>query len=215
MPGVEQLGVRERAQLASIATVIRHAPHTDVYLQGDPAEAVYNLVEGAACSYRLRRAGARRVLCFLFAGDLFGLARNGVYVNSVRTITPVTMYRFPLGSLRGMLLRNAKLQFHFLCKAGHALRETQRQIMMLSRRNPVDRLATMLAVLEDAQPESSRGHVSVPMTVQEAGEWLDMSPRTVVQALDRLEGDGIVSFDGAHGVTILHRQKFQAIVGGG
>ena len=208
-PHLSDLTVRDQAALAAISTVIRSRAHADLIRRGDPAEAIYNLVEGVACVYRDRPMGRRRVLGFLFPGDLCGLARQGTHINSIRTITPATFFRIPVASLTSLLLKDAKLQLHFLCKATQGVRESQRHIMMLARRRPSDRLATFLSMLDDMQ--GGKGAVALPMTIEDASDWLDLPARAVVHALHVLESRRIVSFDGEHGVTILDRVQLHAI----
>jgi len=206
---LHDLTVRDQAALASISTVIKARAQADVIRRGDPAEAIYNLVDGTACVYRDRPMGRRRVLGFLYPGDLCGLARQGTHVNSVRTITPATFFKIPIASLTTLLLHDAKLQLHFLCKATQGVRESQRQIMMLARRRPTDRLATFLSLLDDSH--GGIGSVTLDMTIQDVSDWLDLPARAVVHAMHVLEARKLIAFDGDHGVTILERAQLRAI----
>ena len=208
-PHLGDLTLRDQAALAAISTVIRSRANADLIRRGDPAEAIYNLVEGVACVYRDRPMGRRRVLGFLFPGDLCGLARQGTHINSIRTITPATFFRIPVTSLTSLLLKDAKLQLHFLCKATQGVRESQRHIMMLARRRPSDRLATFLSMLDDVQGRT--GTVVLPMTIEDAGDWLDLPTRAVVHALHVLQTRQIISYDGEQGVTIVDRDQLHTI----
>ena len=119
--GSHRLTSRDRKHLATISTRLRVRAGTTIFERGDPATAVYNIVSGAASSFRPLPNHGRRVMAFLFAEDLFGLARAGHYVNTVHALTLLTLFRIPLDALKPMLLRNPELQLHFLCKVTHAL----------------------------------------------------------------------------------------------
>ncbi|HEX4567130.1 MAG TPA: Crp/Fnr family transcriptional regulator, partial [Vicinamibacterales bacterium] len=111
---VLRLNARDRQHLATIGTMMRVGAGTVFYERGSHAGWIYNIVSGTICSYRPLPDGSERVAAFLFAEDLFGLARKGVYVNSTRAVTPVNAYKFPIDALSGLLMGNAGLQFRFL-----------------------------------------------------------------------------------------------------
>jgi CRP-like cAMP-binding protein len=185
--GRKRLTLRDRDHLATIATRLHVRAGTLIYARGDPASAIYNIVEGAVTSFRPGDGDERRVMAFLFAGDLFGLARGGTYVNSVQALTPLTMFRIPIDALRSMLLRNAQLQLHFLCKVTHALRESQRHAVLLGCRDPVIRLGRFLAMLEQAQAEQQLAAISMPMTRRDIADYLNLTPAVLGHAFDHLE----------------------------
>src|SRR5262249_57569910 len=97
----------------------------ELYRRGEEAKAVYSVSSGTLTSYRERPDGARRVVGFLFAEDVFGLASRGVYVNTVKTVTPAVLFRFPTESLLALLTRDAALQMPFLSNVTHALPQPQ------------------------------------------------------------------------------------------
>src|SRR5262249_43752815 len=96
---VMRLAKKDRQHLAAISTVVRVKAGTVVYRRGEEARFLYNISSGTICSYRERSDGTYTVLAFLFAEDLFGLARRGRYVNTVRAVTPVAAFRFPIETL--------------------------------------------------------------------------------------------------------------------
>ena len=108
-----RLGSRERHQLSLISTVLKLPPRTPLFLEGDSARWVYNIADGSVCVSRTLPTGKRRVLAFIFPGDICGLARRGLYVNSARTMSPTTVMRIPVDELRTLMMRNADLQFVF------------------------------------------------------------------------------------------------------
>jgi len=205
-----RLTPRDREHLATIATMMRVSPGTVFYERGTDAGWIYNIVSGTVCSYRPLRDGSERITAFLFAEDLFGLARNGVYVNSTRATTPVSAFKFPIDALSGLLMGNAQLQFRFLCKITHTLREAQRRALVLTRRDPVERLAVFLSMLEEAQADKRDDDhtIAVPMSQREIANFLNLTPGSVDSAFHALEDRGIISREGGNGVKVRDRERF-------
>jgi len=213
--GMNRLTRVDREHLAAISTVVRHKGRHVICRRGEPATCLFSVAMGAVRSYRELDAGRRRILAFLFAGDLFGLARKGVYVNTVETITPSTVFRIPLEPLTALLLRNPELQFRFLCKVAHGLREAQHQAIVMGRRDPADRVAMFLAMLEDLEsedPADDTSRIELPMTLNDIGEFVDLSPSSVREAFRALDREGSVRrLDGA--ARIVNRRAFNRRLG--
>jgi CRP/FNR family transcriptional regulator len=209
-----RLGSRERNQLALISTVLKLPPRKPLFLQGDSARWVFNVTEGAVCVSRTLPTGKRRVLAFVFPGDICGLARHGLYVNSARTISPVTVLRIPIDALKTLMLRNADLQFGFICKITHALRETQRQMLMLSRKDPVERVALFLSKIEHAQGTETPQTIPLTMSRADVASYLDLTSDAVMQALHALRDAGAIVKAGPSTIRIINRRRFQRFIDG-
>lgn len=208
-----RLSARDREHLGTIATLLRVGPGTVFYERGSAAGWVYNIVSGTVCSYRPLADGSERVAAFLFSEDLFGLARRGSYMNSTRAVTPVTAFKLPLDALSGLLMGNAQLQFRFLCKVTHTLREAQRRALVLTRRDPVERVAVFLAMMEEAQGEKRPEDqtISLPMSNADIGSFLNLTPGSVEAALEALAGRGVIARQRDGAVRVLDRVAFDRI----
>jgi CRP/FNR family transcriptional regulator len=215
-PPVLRLTSREREHLASIATVMRVPAGTILCHAGHTASAVFSVTAGTLASYRERPDGTRKIFAFLFAEDLFGLARRGRYVNSVKTITPSVVYRMPAESLAALLTRDGTLQFRFLCKTTQVVRNAQRQALMTTVRDPVERVALFLSMLEDLQGEKRKSDdpINIPMTRQDVADYLNLTSGTIRAAVDALEDRGLVRRMPPDGIAIRDRARFEALVEG-
>ena len=101
------LGDEERAQLVTIASVVRFKKGAEIYRNGQQARALFNIINGVVKVYS--GDDTDHVAAFLFPGDLFGLSEEGTYTNTVEAITPVTAYQLPTSALRGRLSKDAIL----------------------------------------------------------------------------------------------------------
>jgi CRP-like cAMP-binding protein len=162
------------------------------------------VAEGIVKSFRDLPSGKRRIAAFLFPSDLFGLAENGRYVNTAQAITRVTVYRLPSDQLAEVLRRDADLQFQFLCKVTHELRESQRRAILITRRDAPGRLAMFLrGVGRHLADVDEPDVIALPMSRSEIAEFLALSLETVSRATVALEKRGLVAFEGRHSVRIL------------
>jgi CRP/FNR family transcriptional regulator len=214
-PPVLRISAREREHLATIATVMRVPAGTILCHAGHEAKAVFSITSGTLASFRERPDGTRKIFAFLFSEDLFGLARRGRYVNNVKAITPAVVFRMPIDALTGLLTRDATLQFRFLCKTTQVVRDAQRQALMTTIRDPVERVALFLSMLEEAQGDkrNERDPIQIPMTRQDVADYLNLPPGTVKAAADTLEGRGMIRRSD-HAITITDREAFNALVQG-
>jgi len=144
----ELLTDQQRRHLAEIATVRFVPPRTTLFHAGDQAESVFIVSRGVMKAYRELRNGKQRVMAFLFPSDVLGLAEGGRYVNNAQALTPATLYGIRMDTLKDSFRRDFALQFHFLCKVTHELRESQLQTIGIARRDASGKLATFLEMLQ-------------------------------------------------------------------
>jgi CRP-like cAMP-binding protein len=189
------LSSEEQAELAAIATVLNYQRiGGTVFSEGEDAHFLYAIESGFVKISRHDEDGHRQILAFMWHGDLFGLAEHGHYVNSAETVSPATIYRFPLQRLRRLLLRDPRLQLHLLTKALHDLRSAQRQILILGQSDAHRRLASFLFDFSQ-HPEiyDQKTHrLTLPLSRYDIADYLGTSPEHVARAFSSLERDRVL-----------------------
>ena len=204
---------RQREDLARIGLRLRLPARMTIYREKASADWVFAVAEGVVKAYRELPSGKRVVGAFLFARDLFGLAENGHYTNSAQSITPVTLYRLPIAELTVLLKHDANLQFKFLAKVTHELRESQRRAILIGRRDAAGRLAMFLEQMKGrCDPASVHEEVALPMTRSDIAGFLGLSLESVSRASAELERRRLVKFDGRHLARILDPPRFAKLV---
>jgi CRP-like cAMP-binding protein len=209
---VELLSAAQREQLARSASIRDVPARTVVYRAGSAADAVFVIGTGAVKSFRDLRSGRRRIVAFLFARDLFGLSEAGRYVNTVETITAARLYEIDTVALAELLQREPGIEFQFLCKTVHVLREAQHHNIIVGRRDAVGKLAMLLRLLQKQHsPSRDRRDVPIPMTRSDMADYLGLSLEAVVRASRRLQRQGIIEFIGRRQLRIIDRQRFEQL----
>ena len=126
-------------------------------------------------------------------------------------MTRVTLVRLPLNGLTVLLKQDGDLQFQFLTKVTHELRESQRRAVLINRRDAAGRLAMFVAAMRDRQGAAAKDSVSLPMTRSDIAGFLGLSLESVSRAAAPL-GGGLVTFDGRHAVRIADPSGFAKLV---
>jgi CRP-like cAMP-binding protein len=199
---------RHRQNLEGLATPLNVTRRTIFYREDTPAEWVFMIANGVVKSYRHLSSGKRHIVAFLFPGDVFGLAENGLFVNTTQAVTRATVYRIPVDALKDLLRRDPDLQFRFLCKVTHQLREAQRHTISVARHTAAGKIAMFLKMLErDAHSRSEASaprSLNVPMTRTDIADYLGLSPEAVSRTTSRLVRRGVLAFPDRHRVRILN-----------
>jgi CRP-like cAMP-binding protein len=204
VPGL--LTTQQRHELFALATEIRFRSRAIVYREAAVESFIFVCAEGVFKSYRDLPSGKRRVLTFRFKGDLFGLADNGRYVNTVEAVTPAMAYRIPIAQLHAKLRQDAELQFRLLTRITHELRDAQRQSILLSHRSAPGRIAMFLASLQKDLQQSGPA-IPLPMSRSDIAAYLGLSLEAVSRAMARLVSTGIIATHGMHEVRVLDQTR--------
>jgi CRP-like cAMP-binding protein len=198
-PGSEALllSPAQREQLAQIGVRIRLPARMVILREDSPAEWVFAISEGCVKCYRDLPSGRRALTAFLFNHDIFGLAENGRYVNTVQAISNVTLFRVPTLDLANLLKQDGNLQFQFLSKVTHELRSSQRRATMINRRDAVGRFAMFIAMMAHGALTDGQA-VALPMARSDIADYLGLSLESVSRAAAELERSGLVNFENRH-----------------
>jgi len=212
-PSTPLLTDRQREQLVAIAAKLTLPPRMMLYQEGAAARWLFVSAEGVVKTYRDLASGKRRIVAFLFARDIFGLAERGHYVNTARTVTRVVIYRVPIDLLRELLARDPSLNVPLLCKVTHELRRSQRQTLMMGRRDAAGRLAMFLQMLRD-HGRVDLAHadlLDVPMSRSDIADYLGLSLEAVSRASRYLEDHRIIKFQHRHLVRLLDSRRLDRL----
>lgn len=202
----------ERAQLATIATIVRFKKGEQVYAQGKPADTIFNIVSGVVKSYA--PYDGEHITAFLYPQDLCGLSEEGRYINSSMAVTPVTAYALPTPALRRKLSKDAELEFHVIAKLCHELRQAQRHALLLAQRHALPKLAMFLQLQEHLQTtDRPPTEIYLPMDRKDIAEFVGMSLAAVSRGFRTLATRRVIRIRDRRHVKIVDREALDTLVG--
>lgn len=195
---------REVDRLAQIVSRIPLADGQSIFQEGDEADYVYNILEGAVRLFKLLPDGRRQITGFLYSSDFLGLALKETYAYSAEAVSGAVICRFPRGKLERLLDEFPKLEKRLLNEASNELIAAQDQMLLLGRKTAVERLASFLAALAQRQGAlESGGVINLPMTRTDIADYLGLTIETVSRTFTKLRKSGVIEVPDAHTVTLM------------
>lgn len=157
--------------------------------QGEPANSVFNVIEGALRLTRLLPDGRRQVMGFALPGDFLGLALQERYSVSAEALGPAKTCRFGRHDFAAVVEAKPHLLKSLHERAGYELNLAQEQMLLLGRRTAEEKVAAFLLSLRDRVARTGHNSVTVelPMGRQDMADYLGMTMETVSRMLSRLD----------------------------
>jgi CRP/FNR family transcriptional regulator len=105
------------------------------------------------------------------------------------------------------------LQFQFLVKVTHELRESQRRAIVVNRRDAAGRLAMFLMMMRAHQQATGRHDrdVPLPMSRTDIANFLGLSREAMSRAAKSLQRRGIVRFPNRHLAQIIDAGRLASL----
>ncbi len=178
----------------------RFGQHVHVFREGDDAERIYELIDGAVMLYKLLPDGRRQVVELISAGNIFGISSLPVYDCSAEMLVAgqAIVHDFAAVDRSPELMRrlNARIQAQFCAMHEHAV--------LLGRKTALERVASfVMRCVPGRGGYGCRGprdgdntmNIRLGMTRQEIADYLGLTIETVSRAFSELRRRGIVSVD--------------------
>ncbi len=170
-----------------------------VFLEGDEAEYVFQISEGALRLFRIIADGRRIITGFLYAGDILGISARGRYLYNVEAVSRTTLRRVRRKRFERVVSENSRLQPEILSVISDEIAAAQEQMVLLSTKNAEERVCTFLCKFSNRHglTEQQMRRVDLPMCRQDIADYLGMTIETVSRTFTRLINKGIVRIENA------------------
>lgn len=181
-----------RSRLLASAQIADHETGRMIFLQGEPADRVFVVLEGWIKLYRVAANGAEAVVSIMTRGRSFGEAmalRGQVYPVSAEAITPVRLLTLDAAALRGILQTDPDAAIAILSAVFVHLQHLVEQVEGLKARSGVQRVAQFL--LDLAPSAEGRCTVALPYNKALIAGRLGMKPESLSRVFARLRSSGV------------------------
>lgn len=166
----------------------------EIFGESEPAEYVYQVIEGSVRSYKLLSDGRRQIGAFHLSGDIFGLENGGVHRFTAEAIIDTTVRLVKRVSLAHVAQINATVAGDLLSMTATNLKHAEDHMLLLGRKTALERVAAFL--LEMDQRLTATSVIALPMCRRDIADYLGLTLETVSRALSILHGQGILGFVG-------------------
>ncbi len=186
--------------------------------EGDPATYFYNITHGMVRVFKALPDGRRHITGFMSTGQFLGLAVSGQCAFSAEAMDDVHLCRFNRTALNQVFADFPALERRLLSIAAHELTVAHEQMLLLARKNAVERVASYLLnqVLKlDSCPSgklpASTITLKLPISRADLADYLGLTIETVSRSFAQLKRNGLIDFSNAHAVTLINPQKLEVI----
>jgi len=203
-------GLAEDTQRVIAASAIhRHFNSGQViYVEGEPAEAVYVLESGWVKATRMTRSGREQAMLFLRPVAIFGdiaVLTGATYLGTVVALEPVNLWAIPAQTILDVIPRHPDLAMAVIHHLGERVLHYVNLVEDLSLRSVEERLAHTL--LQNA--ELCDGHLIVPRrewtTFDQMAARLGTVRDVLSRALKTLEAENLLKVE-RHSIVVLDPQ---------
>jgi CRP-like cAMP-binding protein len=190
-------------------------PGKHLFLEGDPADRIFEVASGVLRLTRVMEDGRRQVIAFGYPGDTVGFPSDGLYHTDCDALMPTTLVahrRADLETAKG----DAALHQRLLLAALREISGMQDHFMMLGRKSSIEKLASFLQVLTDrvGEPLGDFNQVTLPMTRADIADFLGLTTETVSRTFTQLRKSQIIAIDHVNTIIILKPIALQSIAEG-
>ena len=178
----------------------------EIYGEGEEAEFVYVVVQGAVRTYKLLSDGRRQIGAFHLEGDLFGFESGAVHRLSAEAISGATVLVFKRRTVEAVAARNLEVAGKLWKLAARGLDHAEQHMLLLGRKTATERVASFLLEMQERTQGTS---INLPMSRRDIGDYLGLALETVSLALSQLKDEGTVELPDARHIRVQRRSKLQ------
>lgn len=182
--------------------------NTEIFAEGEKAGYVYKLVSGVIRVSQLLPDGRRQISAFHLPGDMFGFEVDDVHHASAEAIVPVKVVAFKWHSLLSATASSGFVH-ELLNRTMIGLRQTQDHLLLLGRKNALERLAAFL--VEMARRSHSDGILELAMPRHDIADYLGLTLETVSRMFAELKETGVIKLESARRVNVCDMAKLEAL----
>jgi CRP/FNR family transcriptional regulator, nitrogen fixation regulation protein len=194
--------------LERIGTRLTYSRNDEIYAEGDAADCWYKVVSGTVRVCKLLADGRRHIAVFCFSGDCFGIDYMDQRPYSAEAVENAVVMRYRRSATEQLTEHNAALG-RFLREAmGRDLAETRSRTVLLGRLTAPERVAAFL--LEMFERRDRTRLLDLPMSRNDAADYLGLTVETVCRVLSSFKREGIIAISYPHRVELLDRDALEA-----
>jgi CRP-like cAMP-binding protein len=185
-----------------------------IFREGDAADGLYVVNEGAIKISKLSDAGKEHVLRFLFPGDFngqFALFHESQHYTNAEALQDTVVCHIHRSDLRAMLEENPHITYQFLVALSNQLRLADEWGSTISLLDVEKRLAKTLLLF--SANYGLHNTLELPVAKKEFASLLSVTPETLSRKLAQFESREVITLLGKRKILIRDRQALEKLSG--
>jgi CRP/FNR family nitrogen fixation transcriptional regulator len=195
--------------LPTVGLVMNFGRNAEIYAEGETSGYVYKVLSGVVRVSKLLPDGRRQISAFHLPGEMFGFEAGEVHYASAEAVTPAKVIAFKWDGLLDVGSKQIGVVREFLSLAVMGLRRTQDHLLLLGRKNALERLAAFLLQMD---ARSGSNHiVDLAMPRHDIADYLGLTLETISRMFAELKEAGAIKLESARRVHLLDAAKLKAM----
>jgi len=195
--------------VAPVGLVMSFGRNAEIYAEGERSGYVYKVLSGVVRVSKLLPDGRRQISAFHMPGEMFGFEAGEAHHVSAEAVIPTKVVAFKWDGLLDAGSKHINVVRELLSLAMTGLRHTQDHLLLLGRKNALERLVAFL--LEIDARTGSRHVIDLAMPRHDIADYLGLTLETVSRMFAELKEAGAIKLESARRVHLLDLAKLKAL----
>jgi len=183
------------------ASEFKYSRNTEIFGEAEPADYIYQVIQGAVRSHKLLSDGRRQIGAFHLPGDIFGLENGDVHRFTAEAIVNTTVRLVERKSLEREAKNDPAMIRSLLSMTTDNLQHVENHLLLLGRQTALERVAAFLLEMNGRLTEPDV--MALPMTRRDISDYLGLTIETVSRSLTALKRKGFLKLTGTFGRNIM------------
>jgi CRP/FNR family transcriptional regulator, nitrogen fixation regulation protein len=183
--------------------------NAEIYAEGETAGYVYKVVSGVVRISKLLPDGRRQISAFHMPGEMFGFEAGELHHASAEAVVPAKVIAFKWEGMLNADRQPVKFVRELLNLTVLGLRHTQDHLLLLGRKNALERLAEFLLEMSARMGGSSVLDLAMPR--HDIADYLGLTLETVSRMFAELKEMGTIRLESARRVHLLDKAALKAL----
>jgi CRP-like cAMP-binding protein len=192
-----------------IGLAMSFARNAEIYAEGETAGYVYKVISGVVRVSKLLPDGRRQISAFHMPGEMFGFEAGELHHASAEAIVPTKVVAYKWEGVLGTARQSASFVRELLNLTVLGLRHTQDHLLLLGRKNALERLAEFL--LEMSARMGGSAVLDLAMPRHDIADYLGLTLETVSRMFAELKEMGAIKLESARRVHLLDKAALRAM----
>ena len=172
----------------------KYVKRTEIFGEAEPAEYIYQVIEGAVLTHKLLPDGRRQIGAFHLPGDIFGLENGETHRFTAEAVVTTTVRLVKRTSLDEVAQSDPAIFRTILGMTTSNLTHVENHMLLLGRKTALERVAAFL--LEMHLRSTTTCVLTLPMSRHDIADYLGLTIETVSRAISELQRKNILKVEG-------------------